>query len=259
MQTNFKEAIIVRFLYIFCSFAFLICGSVHAEITVEAPDARKWLDSLNEAQLKSIIAAKVVAVVESFGGEDSSEGPPKFLAIDFESCKLISYFDCISPANANFSAVLNSGPTSKGVPGVFNITGADTVVFVKEKKVFISGDEGKTIIETKIKANDFQKINLKILADGILTGLGYDGVILAVNDEHVLVGSTERRLKRVNLQALAISASQAKWSLGETQKKGASLLTLVNRSGPYAVFQLVVGEKKGDDLSVGTKIILESK
>lgn len=244
---------------IFCAVALSICGSAHAEIAVEAPDARKWFDSLSEAQLKSIVAAKVVAVIDSFGGEDSTEGSPKFLAIDFESCKLISYFECVSPANANFSVVLNNGPSSKGLPGVFNITGADTVVFVKGKKVFISGDEGKTIIETKIKANDFQKVNLKVLADGVLSGLGYDGVILGVNDEYVLVGSTEKRLKRVNLQALAITASQAKWSMGETQKKGASLLSLVNRSGPYAVFQLVVGEKKGETLAIGTKIILESK
>ena len=245
--------------YFMCMTLFSLNTLVIAAVAEEIPEAKTWYDSLTPAQLGEIKAARVITVVESFANQDQVNGAPKFKTMNFGVCNKVSYLECISPMNANFSVSLNGPEKVKGVSGAFALTGADSLVVLSGEKPTLVGEGGKSTLSIKLKTKDPSKFDVKSLAELILSTVGYDGVILASAGDYVLVGSTERRLKRVNLQGLAIADSQDKWALSASQRKGKSLLSLVNRNGSYGVFQLVMGGDNVAALEPGTKVLLESK
>lgn len=228
------------------------------EIVEQAPDAREWADTISEVQLREIKAPIFITVVDSFADNDKEKGVPKFHEFNHLECRKVSYLGCMSPVNANFSVMINNANPVRGLTGVFAMTGADSVVYTVPEGLYMSSSDGKSSVQINSKQKD-GKFNTRDFAESIITSLGYDGVVLAVKEDFALVGSTENRLKRLNLQGLALADSHKKWSLAKLRKKGATLLSLVNASGPYGVFRIVVGDKDKEVLQVGSKIILESK
>jgi hypothetical protein len=103
------------------------------------------------------------------------------------------------------------------------------------------------------------KAETKDAAAALLTLFAYDGVILDVAENYVLVGSTSKILGQPNVQAMALKDSSTKISMKKVPREGAGLLSLVDVSGSYAVFEITLLGRGLSKLPVGTKVIIEKK
>lgn len=230
-----------------------------AEIATRAPDARQWAESLKRADLDTLAAPTSLVLVENLGDSGSKAAAPVFKKFNQKWCRQVSYFLCTSSRDAAFSALLNGKSMGSGIAAVFAITPANGAVVLNGDKVFLYGKQLSSPIELDMPKSDFTKLNIRTLTDKILTSVGYDAVVLAAKDDYLLVGSTESRLRRPNIQGLTVASSSDKWTLSGANSKGAGLLSLVSRAGGYGVFQLVLqGDSVGSTVPLGTKVLIEA-
>lgn len=230
-----------------------------AEIAEEAPDVRVWAESLPELTSLGLKAPTSVALLTGFQGDDRANGIPVYRDFDPSSCRKSSYLNCRSSADATYSHLLNTSPASLGLDGAFHVTGADAIVYPERGKVYLKAVEQKEPFEMSLAVDDLKALAPAALCEKIIGSLGYDGVVLDVRGGYVLVGSSDSRLKKPNIQGLSLSGSAAHWDLLKQEKEGAGLLALVNRWNGFGVFRVVISGAGQQKIQPGSKIILESK
>lgn len=239
--------------------AWSIAGVALSEIASRAPDAREWIDSLKQEDFEVLIAPTSLILIDSFGEGGAKSGTPVFKKYNHKLCRQVSYFDCAAARDAAFSALLNAKSAGAGVAGAFALSPANTVIAASGDKVLMYGRHSTSPVDLGMSKADFSKLNIKVLTDKILTALQYDAVVLAAKDDYLLVGSTESRLKRSNIQGLVVGSSSDKWSLAGVDSKGAGLLSMVSRYGGFGVFQVVLqGDSVGSTVPLGTKVLIET-
>jgi hypothetical protein len=250
------------FFRLFLLSMFAVClfsQKVLAEIATRAPDARQWVESLNQSDIDALVAPTSLVLLESLGDAGSKTSSPTFKKFNHKLCKQLSFFLCTSSRDAAFSALLNCKGMTSGISSVFAISPANAAVVASGEKIMLYGKPLSAPIEVEMEKADFSKLNLRVLTDKILTSVAYDAVVLAAKDDYLLVGSTELRLKRPNIQGLIVASSSDKWTLSGVNSKGAGLLSLVSRSGGFGVFQLVLqGDSVGSTVPLGTKVLIEN-
>ena len=252
---------LIRLITTLLSMAAIFClpAQLHAEIASRAPDARQWVESLKQTDIDTLTAPTSLILVDSLGESGAKASNPIFKKFNQKLCRQVSYFVCASPRDAAFSALLNGKSMGTGVASVFAITPANAAVTVSGDKIVLYGKPLSTPVDLDMPKADFAKLNLRTLTDKILTAVAYDAVVLAAKDDYLLVGSTESRLKRPNIQGLIVASSSDKWTLAGVNSKGAGLLSLVSRSGGFGVFQLVLqGDSVGSTVPLGTKVLIET-
>ncbi len=234
--------------------------NVQAEVASRAPDAREWVASINQKELAYLVAPTSIVLVDGFSEGGVKSGQPLFKKFNHKICRNISFFACSSPRDAAYTALLNKGNIAGGIPAIFQITDANGAVVLNGEKLALYGKQGGPGIGLAMNKAEYAKLDVRVLADTLLTALGYDAVVIGAKDDYVLVGSTEARLKRPSIQGLIVAGSSDKWTIAGKATKGAGLLSLVSRSGGFGVFQLVLqGDSVGSGIPLGTKVIIESK
>jgi hypothetical protein len=93
----------------------------------------------------------------------------------------------------------------------------------------------------------------------LTTILGWDGVVLEQRGHQLLVGSTSKILAMPQLQALAVDGSSAKIALGQNERKGSGLLSLVYAKSGIGIFDIVFLGQGVKEIPVGTKLVIEKK
>ena len=225
----------------------------------DAPKAADWSKrfvasaSKGEGQFPLIILA-----VKSLGGS----GNPVVLDMNQAELAKNTYFNTADVKNLEWDFRLNSKDDSelRDLGFLQKVSAADTLL--------IEMGEGKWGVrfKGKIEADNIDaefKMNPKADAGDaaavLLKLFGYDGVILDVVENYVLVGSTSKILSQPNLQAMALADSSEKISMKKVARDGSGLLSLVDISGGYAVFDITRLGKGMSKLSTGTKVIIEKR
>lgn len=103
-----------------------------------------------------------------------------------------------------------------------------------------------------------KKKEIKDIHRALVRSLGYDAIILDRKGDHFLVASMAL-IPRDGLQALVLTDTQGLIHLKKADKKGAGLMELVTSSGKaQGIFKLIVGGGSGNEIPLGTKVILET-
>jgi hypothetical protein len=235
-------------------------NSVWAQNAEAAPNAKAWKDSISQDRLTAIKGPTMLTFVKEFSEGDKAKGRPVFLDFDIKTCGTDGFISCASKQNAEFSLQINNPAVGLGLTGAAAVTGANGVVYVADKKVFLSDAQGKHSTPLKIKIADFEKGVLSQISNQVFAALRYHGVVIDKKGPFILVGSTSKTLSKPSLQALTLASSEDLWVLDESSKRdGASLYVLDNHSDGFGVFQEVVSGKNDTPVVPGTKIIIETK
>lgn len=236
-------------------------GTTHstlAEVASSAPEPAEWYQSLTAQDLSQVTAPQNILAVASLSDNSLEKGLSTYKQFNFDACREISVFRCFSPIDAAFTAKLNPQISFLGLKGLWNFPSVDSVILPLEK-VTLYLKQPKLKVNLPISSADYSKANAQLLTDRILTGLGYDGVILATKGDYLLVGSVQSKLQKASKQGLVVGDSHAKWSLVRTKQAGVGLISLVSSSGGLGVFQLLLSSSTSQQsVPVGTKIMLES-
>lgn len=189
-------------------------------------------------------------------------GLPIFPEIDRSGLVEKSYFKTLDIRNLQWDLRLNSKDDSelRDLGFIQKISSADTLLIERGDGrwgVRYKGQDDSSNFETEFKLNPKAKADDAAIA--LLSLFAYDGVILDVAEKFVLVGSTAKILSQPNLQAMALTESANKVSLKGAPREGAGLLSLVDISGGYAVFEITLLGRGMSNLPIGTKVIIERR
>lgn len=241
----------------FFLYSFLFSSQLSAEVAPTAPSLSTWRTEFSKVDVKTIVAPSRVVIVKNFSENNEASGFPVFLEYDHNECAKSSFWTCASFKEARLAAQINQRASSLGVSGAAKMSRSDAVVFALGNKVFFSNSDSTVKQQLKINVKDLAKIDL--LNESIIDALGYDGVVLDIKEGYFLVGSVKSKLEKEDAQGLLLASSSKAWSMKGAKRKGNGLVHLVEKSEGFAVFQEIIGNKAMEPISIGSKLILESK
>jgi hypothetical protein len=226
-----------------------------AALADEAPTLADWL---KKDRKETGAFPHAIAFVTGFGeaGEE-----PQFLDLPEADFARASYMRPADTKSALWNMKLNKDKYAEMDPKelVFALTGADTVLVASSKGEWeLLRKDGKKI-ESVLKKKKPKKVTPTAVAEWLVSGLGWDGVVLDRSTDYLLVGSTATILKTPEIQALAVSDSQEKLKLTESERMGAGLLSLSESDGGVGVFDVVFLGQGVKAIPIGTKLIIEKK
>jgi len=231
----------------------------HTLFAAEVPVATNWVSEYLSAPKpkEGTFVQRIVAVRPL-----PEKGMPQFSDINRAVLAESTYFQTVDPRNFQWDLRLNSKDDSELRDFGFlqKVSDADTLLIQHgdgKWGVRFKGRSSDADFETEFKMNP--KGEAKDAATALFPLLGYDGVILDTSGPFVLVGSTAKTLGQPNIQAMALVDSSEKLSLKNDSREGAGLLSLVNVSGGFAVFEITLLGRGLKKLPVGTKVIIEKK
>jgi len=233
----------------------LTSGDALSEVTQDAPKAEHWVRSVKADIERNGLLSKRIIIVDSF---DNKSGAPKFFKLGTNDCPDLLFFKCVSSRDAGFALKLNGSLKPKGVAGAAQVSGADLVIYPDGETLRLTGDQGKTSVKFG-DTRTLKSLKPSEIFGRIFQSTGFDGIVLAISDPFVLVGSVSELIRTPDRQGLAMADSHLGWVLESGKSKGASLLSIVNYTDFYAVFRRVVTDKEASPIQLGTKVILESK
>ncbi len=230
---------------------------------VKKPDVQVWLrDIAKKHATKPLDVMGTVALVR--GIDDKGQ-----LQIEFDQGERgESFFRAATDENALAFRALNQGWTPKARKDscctqedwqmTAILTGADTIFYLHP---------GGKIEIWRLKNGKWAKVallssyegkNATELMEAARKRLGYDGYVLDMRDDLLLVASLQSARLKEGIQALTLTGTENQLVLKATKRSGSGLVEMVGE--PWqgaAVFKVLL---KGDRAIVpGTKLIFETK
>ncbi len=234
---------------------FFMQGSALAVEAQKAPDARKWSESLDRSQLAIRHIPHRILILESL--KRSSSGGVKVVPLEFndEMCGQVSFMTCVRGADFSYGMKINKVPQVMKDSDFSKLAGAGALIYANGSDVIFANAEGKDVININGSPKLTKKLDARRLFDRLLSSLGYDGVVLDVKGDYLLVGTFDARLKKKDLQGLLIKNSADSLVIqSKIAKEGAALLALVGYYGGYAVFKSIIGT---ESVQLGQKVLIE--
>ena len=228
---------------------------ITAKEVQNAPDAKNWAETFDRSKLDPRFVPGTILVLESI--TKATAGSVKIVPLEFNSamCGQVSFISCVDGSDFLFSLKINKVPLMIKDDELAKFVGASGLIYSDGSQVVVSinGSAEKIAIARAPKLN--KSLDARRLFDRLLTTLGYDGVVLDIKGDYLLVGTFDARLKRPDLQGLLIKNSAESISIqSKSASEGAALLSLVANYGGYAVFKSIIG---ADSVQLGQKILIE--
>ncbi len=239
----------------FLTLSVMHCAAVFAVEVQKAPDAKAWSESFDRSQLERRNIPHRVLILESL--RHSSAGAVKVVPLDFNSdmCGQVSFLSCVNGADFAYGLKINKLPQVIKDTEFAKFSGAGGLIYSDGEGVVFANADGKEVITIKDAPKLTQKLDARRLFDRLLASLGYDGIVLDIKGDYLLVGTFDARLKKRDLQGLLIKRSADSLVINsKTSKEGGALLSLVGYYGGYAVFKSIIG---GDAVKLGQKVLIE--
>ncbi len=221
----------------------------------KAPDAKNWSETFDRSDLDRRTVPIRVLVLESL--KRSSSGALKTVPLAFNSdmCGQVSFISCVNGADFSYGLKINKVPQTIKDAELAKVSGADALIYSDGESVVFANAYGKDLITIKDAPKLNKKLDARRLFDRLLASLGYDGIVLDIKGDYLLVGTFDARLKKRDLQGLLIKHSADSFFIhSKKSKEGAALLSLVGYYGGYAVFKSIIG---GDTVKLGQKVLIE--
>ncbi|MGE0175261.1 MAG: hypothetical protein AB7T49_20930 [Oligoflexales bacterium] len=239
--------------------AILLLTSVSAAAQ-ESPDPDAWFKKWRDTKSKSGIFPHRIMVLRSL----KQGAQPKFMEID----KLpdFGFIEPTAPEQVETFLLLNERPPNlepleeqknitpaDWVGMLFEVSGGDTIAYYDGAKWNFQGVvKGKPRSFFAIKGPEF--VTFSEFYDFMAKSIGYDGVVLDVDGQNLLIGSFTPLIKE-NTQALVIQNSAGRFRLKGKNKEGAALVELVKKGTTASVFKVLLKGKTKTRL--GSKLIIE--
>ncbi len=261
--------------------------------TPDTPDIKTWVNQVN-TKIKSKTRKGGVTGLMQYPirvafVDDTYSKSPKFLEFDLESFNRLGLYHAVQSTDLSWSWKLNdfevkkkgrksttngpiSEPTLPGGPEDDDKANKpldlNTLLKLFDADVYVnaSSDQSKEWVAFRIANNEQEIIskekaptsyNVEVLYRWLAKAFGYDGVILDKQGDYLLVGSATLFFKKKSIQALAFKGSHNKFSLRPSEREGMGLLTLVKRSGAYAIFKVLFLGKDAGEIPLNTKVLIE--
>lgn len=236
---------------------------VFAETKIEA-----WIKSARQEFYSNEEASYPRMILLTAGFEKEKPMPIKVDKKKFESIGFLKLadFDSLQFTYKLNDDVLNGSKTtlktstSEAFALFKELSGADSVLlaegspeewrFYKDKK---NGEVGEYNNEEKILEGSEEEA----IYNWLFKTLGYDGIVVDVKGEYVLVASASHLLSEGGIQAMIIGDSEDKDVTSLSEREGSGLLKLVKSSGPYAIFKVVFMGKGNKKIARYSKVIIE--
>ena len=238
---------------------FGVAHVAYSEVAQPPPDAEAWVESLNQDQLMDLKIPRVILVLESPIREKLESSEIKPLHFDYGLCHEMSYLMCVNGDDFSYALLINKLPPKPTIDELMKLSAADGMIYSDGAQILFRG-RGEIHDVSLAKAKRFAKnFEPRKLLDRLLHVLGYDGVVLDVRGEFILVGTFKYRLKHADAQGLLIKNSSDRLVLGsDITREGAALITLVGQHQGYAVFRSVISAAS-TVITKGQKVILEER
>ena len=230
-----------------------------AAVQEDVPDAKTWSDSLDIEKLGAVKAPISILLLDKFlAGEDVA---PVIQPLRFDQtlCHKFSFISCADPTNFSYALQINKLGKMPTIDDLVKLSGTDAIIYGDGAEISFKGKgESQPLKLSSIKKFD-KSFSLRKVLDNVLVVLGYDGVVLDERGDFILVGSLDSRLKGKDLQGVLIENSDDAFAIAPEKAKGASaLISLVGKSGGYAVFKTVINASEAN-VKIGQKVIIESR
>jgi len=236
---------------------FFIVGCNQSSVGFSQETPEEWYKRLIES--KKLDGQKSFPHNLIFVEKLPKNGPAKFKKdIDQSEFDGSGFFRIVSAKSVEWNFILNKKRYSKAEPQsiIFRNTEADTIIDTGNKwTMFHKSAPGKPLIVLGEPENE----SVTSMQSFLIDKLGWDGVILDVKKNMVLVGSTAEILSQPEIQALAIEDSAQKLFINAKDRKGAGLLSLQKFSNGLGIFDVVFLGKGKNSIQPGTKLIIERK
>ena len=201
-----------------------------------------------------------VAFIESLG----EEGKPVLFDLAAPRLKTFGYLRLCRNTDLSLGMTLNKKVLREGdnklewnMLNIYNACLVRTAVLMEgEDWKLVHKVGNKTTVEYEGKPVK-GKLGPKKLNSFIRKAIGYDGVILDVKGDFVLVGGFGDLMKK-QVQALVLkdSAKRLIAPVGKKKREGEAILQLVSQEGPYAVFKTLLSSNESGQPKVGAKVVL---
>jgi hypothetical protein len=172
-----------------------------------------------------------------------------------ERCASSVYFLCENSADVIWTRNVNSlsKTSAKSLTSWWSHTVADSLVLTRPNDLLIyQRGRAKPISIQGLAVKDENSL------EDIFDKLGYDGVVLGLKGDFVLIGSSTKRLGKSSSQALALADTEKDLILSSARRnQGAVLLVPISQKGPFAIFQSVLKSKNLKSIPIGSKVIIE--
>lgn len=244
---------------IISSLCFVAAIEAQGEVSKKAPEAKTWANSLDRGKISSLVAPSNILIIQSFSKDTSKNIDIKPLEFNSALCEQVSYIACTSSSDFAYSMKINKIPSSFSEDDLMRSVSSSGLIFGDGAQILFKflGEAERISIPGAEKLS--KNMDARKLFDRLLVALGYDGVVLDVNGDFLLVGTFDARLRKKDLQGLLIKDSKGKILIkSDSAKEGAALLTLVGQYGGYAVFQSVIGVESSSQM-IGQKVIIEGR
>ncbi len=225
----------------------------------DAPPLADWLSKYKAKNSTKGAFPRKIAVVSGFAEKGEA---PRFVNLDRDAFRQASYMEPADIESALWTLKIDPKRYAETDPKelVFLLTGADTVVVAAPKAEWeiLRLKDGKVSSVAKAKGLK-EATKPERVADWLPYALGWDGVVLERKGEFLLVGSTASLIATPEIQALAVTDSQGKFSLRGSERVGAGLVSLSTSSGGNGVFDIVFVGAGVRDIPAGTKLLIEKR
>jgi hypothetical protein len=220
----------------------LICfnaNGIYGQASNQEPDAKEWFEQVNAENLEALKIPLKLLVLES--NQDSNLGESSVKAPEYNNdiCRDVSFVKCINGSDFNFALKINNFPETYKAKDFARFSGASVVLFSDQYGLHLIDSLIGETIDSGRKFAFKKSMDVRKLLDVFLASLGYDGVVLDVKGEYILVGTLDIKMRRnvVKVQTIKNSADSILLDQKLDQEVHDSEMALVNHYSGYAVFK----------------------
>lgn len=248
----------IQAIVIFILAAFL-SEQTDAETPLLIPDAQKWSSELKYDEMKDVQAPLRILLLESLVGKRDGNALVKALEFDSAACAQTSYISCVNAADFNYALLINKIPGALTANKIMDLTGVNAVIYPNKGRVVFVGASEKVRKELQGIDQLTPNMDAKLVLNRMLYTLGYDGVVLGIKGDFILVGTLEERLQKPGLQGLLLKDSGSNVFIKTKESRvGAALISLVGQHHGYAVFKIAI-KASSFNMAIGQKVVFEGQ
>jgi hypothetical protein len=235
-----------------------------------SPEARSWAESLQEKDLlKSVIPLRILILEQNFESKTSKNltrddttkitdalNSIRPLDFNFTLCNQTSFMTCINSADFMYGMRINKIPEKIDEKTVLKFAQANAIIYQDEKQLFLRAPGISAPLKIGASKLLDKELNVRNMFEKMFTALGYDGIVLDIKGDFLLIGTLDSKIKNPETQGLVIKNSAERVVIAEGgAKQGSSLIGLIDQYGGYAVFKVLVFSKS-KTVKVGQKVII---
>lgn len=244
-----------------CSRPILAAEDVSASSIIDASAPDLWAQKvISSGDAKKIPWIRSLSIVESM--EDKTV--PTFVSVNEAAFNKLGYLTLISADDARYTMLLNKQPISASED---DAVARNLFALLKTDAAIVTGGNSD---QWQLVVLDAKNSKVKVVANGSAPAdatspesiqkwtqkaLGYDGIILAIQDDLILV-ITSVGQTQIARQAAVITDSAKASVVNPKSARAAAIIEKVASKGPYAIFKRILASSKGDsDVVPGGKIL----